>query len=64
MNLFPFERPPRHDSFMRWLASDAVVLGMAADPEPEDAVGCVDCQRAIVSADASGVEPANSFEMQ
>ena len=24
MDLFPFERPPRHDSFMRWLGSSAL----------------------------------------
>ena len=49
---------------MRWLASDAIVLRMGADPEPQDAIRCVDCQRTIVSADARRVEPANSFEMQ
>jgi len=49
---------------MRWLASDAIVLRMAADPEPQDAIRCVDCQRTIVCADARRVEPANAFEMQ
>ena len=37
---------------------------MAADPEPQDAIRYLDRQRAIMSADACGVEPVNAFEMQ
>ncbi len=44
-----------------------VVLRVAADPKPIDAVGFFDAQRSIPAADADGPQPtarANSFEMK
>jgi hypothetical protein len=29
MDLFPFRRPPRHDSLMRWLGSAVAVFALA-----------------------------------
>jgi hypothetical protein len=37
---------------------------MATDPEPQDAVGRVDGQRAVVCTHTCGVEPTDSFEME
>ncbi len=50
---------------MRWLASgEPIVVCVAADPEPEDAIWGIDRQCAIVRAHACGVKAANVFEMQ
>lgn len=46
------------------LASDVIVLRMATDPEPQDAVGRVDGQRAVVPTHTCTVEPADTFEME
>jgi len=37
---------------------------MAADPEPDQAVRCLDCEGAIVSADASRPEPTHLLEVK
>jgi len=50
---------------MRWLASgEPIVVCMATDPEPEDAIRDVDRQCAIVRTNARGMEAANAFEME
>jgi hypothetical protein len=42
----------------------AIVLGMRPDPEPEYAICRVDGERAVVGANAYGIEPTNTLEMQ
>src|SRR5262245_15313360 len=50
---------------MRWLASgEPIVVCMAADPEPQNAIRGVHRQCAIVRPHACGVKAANAFEMQ
>lgn len=50
---------PAAASFSRWLADDAIVLRVGANPEPEHAVWGVDRKRAVVGSDARGVETTN-----
>lgn len=47
------------------LASDqSIVLGMSADPEPDQVVACGGGQRTVVQADAHGPEHCHLFEVQ
>lgn len=45
-------------------AKQSIVVGMAADPEPHEAVRRLDCERAVVTSDASGPEASNLLELQ
>jgi hypothetical protein len=49
---------------MRLLAKQAIVVGMAANPEPDEAVCRFDREGAVVSADASRPEPADFLEVE
>lgn len=46
------------------LAKQPIVVGMAANPEPNQTVRCFDGEGAVVSADASGPEPAYLLEVK
>ena len=46
------------------LAKQPIVVCMAADPEPHEAVGRFDRERAIVISDPSGPEAANFLELK
>jgi len=49
---------------MRLLAKQAIVVGMAPDPEPDESVGGVDGQGSVVAADPRGPEPADFLEVK
>ncbi len=49
---------------MRLLAKQAIVVSMAANPEPDESVGRFDSQGSVVSADPRRPEPADSLEMK
>ena len=49
---------------MRWLAKQAIVVGVAADPEPHESVWHLHRQSAVVSPDPSGPEPADLLEVK
>jgi hypothetical protein len=46
------------------LAKQPIVVGMAADPEPDQPIRCFDRQGAIVSADTSRPEATYFFEVK
>ena len=46
------------------LAKQPIVVCMAADPEPHEAVGRFDRERAVVTSDPSGPEAANLLELK
>jgi hypothetical protein len=41
------------------LAKQPIVVGMAADPEPHEAIGRFDSERAVVTSDPSGPQATN-----
>ena len=45
-------------------AAQAVVLRVCPDPEPEQPVGCVDGQGAVVQTDAHGMEALHAFKAE
>lgn len=45
-------------------AKQPIVVRMAADPEPHEAVRRFDCERSIVTADPSGPEASNLLELK
>jgi hypothetical protein len=49
---------------MRLLAKQAIVVGMTANPEPDESVWCFDRKGAVVSPDSSGPEPADLLEVK
>jgi hypothetical protein len=46
------------------LAKQPIVVGMAANPEPDQPVRCFDREGAVVSADADRPEPADLLEVE
>jgi len=46
------------------LTKQSIVIGMAANPEPDESVRCFDCEGAIVSADAGRPNPAYLLEVK
>ena len=54
----------RAASFKRLLGDDAIVLGMGANPKPQDAIRYINGQRAIVCAHSYRVEPTCALEME
>ena len=51
-------------SFKRLLGDDAIVVPMAANPEPEHALGRIDSQCTIVRTYADGMEATYALEVQ
>ena len=49
---------------MRLLAKQAIVVSMAANPEPDESVGRFDGQGSVVGADPRRPEPADFLEMK
>jgi hypothetical protein len=49
---------------MRLLAKQAIVVSMAANPEPNEPVGRVDGQGSVVSADPCRPEPTDLLEVK
>lgn len=49
---------------MRLLAKQPIVVGMAANPEPDEPVRRFDREGAVVSADPSRPEPPNLLEVK
>jgi hypothetical protein len=47
---------------MRLLAKQAIVVRMAADPEPDESVWCVDGQGSVMGTDPRRPEPADLLE--
>ena len=45
-------------------AKQAIVVRVAADPEPHEGIGRFDCERAIVTADPSGPKASNLLELK
>ena len=46
------------------LAKQTIIVGMTADPEPDESVGRLDSQGSIVSADPCGPEAADLLELK
>lgn len=57
-------RGPPAVACIRKLAKQAIVVGMTADPEPYEAVGCLYREGAIVGPDPSRPEAAYLLEMK
>src|SRR2546429_7630506 len=51
-------------SFKRLLGDDAIVVGMTANPEPQQTIWSIHRQRTVVDPDAYRMEPAHTLEMQ
>jgi hypothetical protein len=49
---------------MRLLAKQPIVVGMAANPEPDESVGRVDGQGSVVGADPSRPEPTDFLKVE
>jgi len=49
---------------MRSLGKQPIVVGMAANPEPDEPVCHFDCESAVASSDPSGPEPADLLEVK
>ena len=49
---------------MRLLAKQAIVVGVAADPEPDEPVWHLHRKRSVVSPDPSGPERADLLEVK
>ena len=49
---------------MRLLAKQAIVVSMAANPEPDEPIGRVDGQSTVVSADPRRPEPTDLLEVK
>jgi hypothetical protein len=49
---------------MRLLAKQAIIVSVAANPEPDEPVGRVDGQGSVVSADARRPEPTDLLEVK
>lgn len=49
---------------MRLLAKQPIVVGMTADPEPDESIGRFDSQSSVVSADPGRPEPADFLEVK
>ena len=45
-------------------AKQPIVVGMATNPEPDEAIRCFDGQSAVVSTDPSRPEPADLLEVK
>jgi hypothetical protein len=51
-------------SSMRLLAKQAIIVGMAANPEPDESIGGVDGQGSVVGADPSRPEPTDFLKVE
>ena len=49
---------------MALLADDAIIVRMRADPEPQQTIWHVDCQRTVVRSHTGGMESPNSLEVK
>ncbi len=49
---------------MRLLAKQPIVVGMAANPEPDESIGRFDGQGSVVGADPRRPEPADFLEVK
>ena len=49
---------------MRLLAKQTIVVGMAANPEPDESIGHFDGQRAVADADPRRPEATDLFEVK
>lgn len=49
---------------MRLLAKQTIVVGMAANPEPDEPVWFLDGQGSVVGPDPRRPEPANFLEVE
>ena len=49
---------------MRLLAKQAIVVGMTADPEPQEPIARLDAQGTMVPADAHGPEAPDLLEVE
>src|SRR5262245_39771768 len=49
---------------MRLLAKQAIVVGMAANPEPDESIGRLDGQGSVVGADSNRPEATDFLEVQ
>lgn len=49
---------------MRLLAKQAIVVSMAANPEPDESVGRVDGQGSVVGTDSRRPEPTDLLEVK
>ena len=47
----------------RWLADELVVIGVRANPEPNEVFTRLDCESTMVKSDARGPESAHLLEM-
>ena len=45
-------------------AKQAIVVGVAADPEPHEAIRRFDCERAVVTSDPGGPEAPNLLKLK
>jgi hypothetical protein len=61
-DLAPYSEAPT--SSIRLSAEKAIVVGMAADPEPDESVAGFHGQRSVVGSDSRRPEPANSLEVK
>jgi len=52
-----------HVRCKRWLADELVVIGVRANPEPNEVFTRLDCESTMVKADARGPESAHLLEM-
>ena len=48
----------------RWLADEAIIFGVIADPEPQDSALHVNAEGAMVKADAARPKPAHALELK
>ena len=55
--------PTRAGSSNCPLGNQVVILGMRAYPDPENSVGRINAERAIMEADADGAEATNPLEV-
>jgi hypothetical protein len=46
------------------LAGDIVIVGVRADPDPQNTIFCFNTKCAVMQSDAHGKEPADTFQMQ
>jgi len=59
-----FPKNVRAAGCKRGLADDAVVIGVRADPKPQDAVRNINTERAIMSANSHRMKPSDSLEVE
>ncbi len=53
-----------HVRCKRWLADELVVIGVRANPEPDEVLARLDCESTMVQPDPRRPEAADFLEMQ